>query len=49
MATFGTALELKSAEKRMRTAIKLFLAGALGPADRVQDAPKGAPRRRSPR
>jgi AcrR family transcriptional regulator len=49
MATFGTALELKSAEKRMRTAIKLFLAGALGPADRVQDAPKGTPRRRSPR
>jgi AcrR family transcriptional regulator len=49
MATFGTALELKSAEKRMRTAIKLFLAGALGPADRIQDAPKGTPRRRSPR
>lgn len=35
-ATFGTALEMKPAEKRMRTAIKLFLAGALGPADRVQ-------------
>ena len=49
LATFGTALELKAAEKRMRAAIKLFLAGALGPADRIQDAPKGTPRRRSPR
>jgi TetR/AcrR family transcriptional regulator, mexJK operon transcriptional repressor len=49
MATFGTPLEIKSAEKRMRAAIRLFLAGALGPADRVQAAPKGAPRRRSSR
>jgi AcrR family transcriptional regulator len=47
MATFGTALELKPAEKRMRVAIKLFLAGALGPADRVQDASKVTPRRPS--
>ncbi|MHB0767923.1 TetR/AcrR family transcriptional regulator [Bradyrhizobium sp. 5.13L] len=49
MATFGTTLEPKSAEKRMRTAIKLFLAGALGPADRARDTTKGAPRRRSAR
>ncbi|OAF12190.1 MULTISPECIES: TetR/AcrR family transcriptional regulator [Bradyrhizobium] len=47
MATFGMALEFKSAEKRMRAAIKLFLAGALGPADRVQTA--GASRRRTSR
>lgn len=47
MATFGTALELKPAEKRMRVAIKLFLAGALGPADRIQDSSKVTPRRRS--
>jgi hypothetical protein len=53
LATFGTELELKAAEKRTRAAIKLFLAGALGPADRVQDAPKetskATPRRRSSR
>jgi hypothetical protein len=53
MATFGMALEMKAAEKRMRVAIKLFLAGALGPADRVQDlskdAPKATPRRRPSR
>jgi hypothetical protein len=36
MATFGTPLEMKSAEKRMRSAIRLFLAGALGPSSRVQ-------------
>jgi hypothetical protein len=41
----------------MRAAIKLFLAGALGPADRVHDAPKetsreaskATPRRRTSR
>ncbi|OAE98625.1 TetR family transcriptional regulator [Bradyrhizobium centrolobii] len=49
MATFGTALEIKSAEKRMRAAIKLFLAGALGPADRVQTAPGATSRRRTSR
>jgi hypothetical protein len=49
MATFGTALELKTAEKRMRAAIKLFLAGALGPADRVQDSTRVPTRRRSSR
>ena len=53
LATFGTELELKAAEKRTSAAIKLFLAGALGPADRVQDAPKetskATPRRRSSR
>jgi len=53
MATFGMALELKAAEKRMRVAVRLFLAGALGPADRIQDAPrntqKGTPRRRPSR
>jgi hypothetical protein len=42
MATFGTPLELKSAEKRMRSAIRLFLAGALGPPSRVQSMPKGS-------
>ena len=41
MATFGTPLEMKSAEKRMRSAIRLFLAGALGPPSRVQSGPKG--------
>ena len=49
MATFGTPMELKAAEKRMRAAIKLFLAGAIGPADRVQIIPKSAPRRRPSR
>ena len=49
LATFGTALELKAAEKRMRAAIKLFLAGALGPADRIQSTAKGTQRRRPSR
>jgi len=40
-------MELKVAEKRMRMAIKLFLAGALGPADRLQSPTTGARRRRS--
>jgi hypothetical protein len=51
MATFGTPMEFKAAEKRMRAAIKLFLAGAIGPADRVQNTSKGttkAPQRRRP-
>jgi hypothetical protein len=33
----------------MRAAIKLFLAGALGPADRIQSAAKGTQRRRPSR
>lgn len=53
MATFGTPMALKAAEKRMRAAIKLFLAGAIGPADRVQetarDTAKAAHRRRPSR
>jgi hypothetical protein len=49
MATFGLPLEMKSAEKRMRTAIRLFLAGALGPSSRVQSIPKGTIRRRPSR
>ena len=49
MATFGMPTELKSAEKRMRAAIKLFLAGALGPADRILPPAKGAQRRRPSR
>ena len=49
MATFGTPLEMKSAEKRMRLAIRLFLAGALGPSSRVQPIPKGTIRRRPSR
>lgn len=50
MATFGMALELKAAEKRMRAAIRLFLAGALGPPSRLHTAePKGPARRRPPR
>ena len=49
MATFGTPLEMKSAEKRMRLAIRLFLAGALGPPSRVQSTPKGTIRRRPSR
>jgi hypothetical protein len=49
LATFGTPPEMKVAEKRMRAAIKLFLAGALGPADRVQSAAKSPQRRRPAR
>jgi TetR/AcrR family transcriptional regulator, mexJK operon transcriptional repressor len=49
LATFGTPPEMKVAEKRMRAAIKLFLAGALGSADGVQSAAKGTQRRRSSR
>lgn len=48
MATFGTPLDLKSAEKRMRSTIRLFLAGALGPPGRIHDA-KGPARRRPSR
>jgi TetR/AcrR family transcriptional regulator, mexJK operon transcriptional repressor len=47
MATFGTPLEMRSAEIRMRLAIRLFLAGALGPPSRVQTAPKSVARRPS--
>jgi TetR/AcrR family transcriptional regulator, mexJK operon transcriptional repressor len=49
MATFGTPLEMKSAEKRMRSAIRLFLAGALGPPSRVLSTPKATVRRRPSR
>jgi TetR/AcrR family transcriptional regulator, mexJK operon transcriptional repressor len=49
VATFGTPLEMKPAEKRMRAAIKLFLAGALGPPSRVQAGSKAPLRRRSSR
>lgn len=49
MATFGTPLELKAAEKRMRLAIRLFLVGALGPPGRVESSAKGAARRRPSR
>jgi hypothetical protein len=40
---------MKAAEKRMRAAIKLFLAGALGSADRVPSTAKGTQRRRPSR
>jgi len=49
MATFGTPLEMKSAEKRMRSAIRLFLAGALGPPSRALSIPKATVRRRPSR
>ncbi len=49
MATFGTPLEMKSAEKRMRSAIRLFLAGALGPPGRGLTAARSAARRRPAR
>jgi AcrR family transcriptional regulator len=49
MATFGTPMDIKPAEKRLRAAVKLFLAGALGPASRVDEAAKVSARRRSPR
>jgi AcrR family transcriptional regulator len=49
MATFGTPLEMKSAEKRMRATIRLFRAGALGPPSRVQSIPKATIRRRPSR
>jgi AcrR family transcriptional regulator len=49
MATFGTPLEMKSAEKRMRLAIRLFLAGAQGPPSRIQSAASGTTRRRPSR
>jgi hypothetical protein len=48
-ATFGTPPEMKVAEKRMRAAIKLFLAGALGSADDSQSAAKTTQRRRPSR
>lgn len=48
MATFGMALELKAAEKRMRAAVRLFLAGALGPPSRLQAAAPKSPARRRP-
>jgi hypothetical protein len=40
---------MKVAEKRMRAAIKLFLAGALGSADDSQSAAKTTQRRRPSR
>jgi hypothetical protein len=49
MATFGTPMEMKFAEKRMRSAIRLFLAGALGPSNNIQSIPKGTIRRRPSR
>lgn len=49
MATFGTVMEMKPAEKRMRSAIRLFLAGAIGPPTRIQNSPKAAVRRRPSR
>src|SRR3982750_454218 len=49
LATFGTPPEMKVAEKRMRSAIRLFLAGALGPPSRVQSAPTATIRRRPSR
>ncbi|MBR1120833.1 TetR/AcrR family transcriptional regulator [Bradyrhizobium lablabi] len=49
MATFGMPLEIKAAEKRMRSAIRLFLAGALGPAGRSRSASQPTIRRRPSR
>lgn len=49
MATFGAVVELKSAEKRLRSVIRLFLAGAMGPPGRIQNTPKTAVRRRPSR
>ncbi|MCC8936415.1 TetR/AcrR family transcriptional regulator [Bradyrhizobium ivorense] len=51
MATFGIPFELEAAEQRMEVSIRLFLAGAVGPPDRLRDAGKDPtkPRRRSPR
>ncbi|MBR0798079.1 TetR/AcrR family transcriptional regulator [Bradyrhizobium jicamae] len=47
MATFGIPIDMKTAEKRMEVSIRLFLAGAAGPPDRLRSHPK--PRRRPAR
>jgi TetR/AcrR family transcriptional regulator, mexJK operon transcriptional repressor len=47
MATFGIPFDAKTAEKRMEVSIRLFLAGAVGPPDRLRNAAKL--RRRPPR
>lgn len=40
MATFGIPIDMKTAETRMEVSIRLFLAGAVGPQDRLRDAAK---------
>jgi len=37
MATFGIPIDVATAEKRVEVSIRLFLAGALGPLDRLRD------------
>ncbi|MFB9264540.1 TetR/AcrR family transcriptional regulator [Bradyrhizobium erythrophlei] len=49
IATFGIPVDMKAAEKRMKLAIRLFLAGALGPPNRLPASPKTPVRRRPPR
>jgi TetR/AcrR family transcriptional repressor of mexJK operon len=38
MATFGIPIDMDTAETRMEVSIRLFLAGAVGPPDRLHDA-----------
>ncbi|MCA6120442.1 TetR/AcrR family transcriptional regulator [Bradyrhizobium sp. WSM 1704] len=40
MATFGIPIDMASAEKRMEVSIRLFLAGAVGPPDRLRGTAK---------
>ena len=40
MATFGIVIDMKAAVTRMEVSIRLFLAGAVGPRDRLRDAAK---------
>lgn len=42
MATFGIPIDMKAAETRMEVSIRLFLAGAVGPRDRLRDTAKDA-------
>ena len=47
MATFGIPIDMPTAETRMEVSIRLFLAGAAGPPDRLRNQAK--PRRRPAR
>jgi TetR/AcrR family transcriptional repressor of mexJK operon len=46
MATFGIPIDMKTAETRMEVSIRLFLAGAVGPQDRLRDTAKEATKAR---
>ncbi|WP_050630815.1 TetR/AcrR family transcriptional regulator [Bradyrhizobium viridifuturi] len=46
MATFGIPIDMKAAETRMEVSIRLFLAGAVGPRDRLHDTAREASKAR---